>query len=275
MRSSKQVWSRGRSRWRAAAALAGVTLLGAATLQAAPRHLRVSHHQVQLLGTGRIRVVHLTDLHIGRATSDRLLRQALQAVRDARPDLVVMTGDYLNHSLRFLPELDRFLSELPGPCVATLGNHDHWSGADVIRRTLERRGVQVLRNNHVVVRVGGQALTVVGVDDGRSRHDDAARAFLAVSEPGRALVLSHFPSTAKQIMARGGRLVLSGHTHGGQLGVPGITPAVARLVGTRYLSGWYQAGAGRIYVSPGIGSAFLRLRLGKMAAPEVAVLDLI
>jgi len=263
----------------AAAALGGAALITAGTVShAGARPLRVSHHQVRLVGQGRIRVVQLSDLHLGRSTRDALLRQTLAAVRDARPDLVVMTGDYLNHSLRFMPDLDRFLAELGCgsvcPCVAILGNHDHWSGAEAIRDTLERRGVHVLGNSHLVLRAGGQALTVVGVDDGRTKHADVERAFSGVADPGRALVLTHFPATAREIVARGGRLVLAGHTHGGQLGVPRVAPAVARLVGTRYLSGWYPVGPGRIYVSPGVGSSFL-FRMGRLAAPEVAVLDLI
>jgi predicted MPP superfamily phosphohydrolase len=258
------------------AALGG-TLLTAATAasQATAARVRTSYHQVPLLGTGRIRVVHLTDLHVGRATSWRLLAQVEDAVRAARPDLVVMTGDYVNHSLRFLPELDRFLAQLPCPCVATLGNHDHWSGADPVRRALEARGVRVLSNSHLVLRAGGQTLTVVGVDDGRSGHADLDRAFAGVPDPGRALVLTHFPATADAIVTRGGRLILAGHTHGGQIGVPRLTAALARLGGTRYLSGWYSVGPGRLYVSTGIGSAVFRLRLGRTAVPEVAVIDLL
>jgi len=263
----------------AAAALGGAALISAGTLShASARQLRVSRHQVRLLGKGQVRVVQLSDLHLGRSTRDAMLRQALKAVRDSRPDLIVMTGDYLNHSLRFMSDLDRFLADLGCgsgcPCVAILGNHDYWSGADAIRLTLERHGVHVLRNSHLVLRTGGQTLTVVGVDDGRTRRADVERAFSGVSEPEHALVITHFPTTAKAIVARGGRLVLAGHTHGGQLGVPRVAPAVARLVGTRYLSGWYSIGPGRIYVSPGVGSSFL-FRMGRLAAPEVAVLDLI
>jgi uncharacterized protein len=257
------------------AALGSLAIIttGAASSSAA-RRLNVSYHRVKLLGAGHIRVVQLTDLHLGRFTSRRLVREAQQAVRAAKPDLVVLTGDYLNHSLRHLPDLDRFLAELPCPCVATLGNHDYWSGAEAIRSTLERHRVHVLRNSHYDLRVGEQTLTIVGVDDGRTKHADSDRAFTGVTNPGRALVLTHFPTTAKAIVARGGRLVLAGHTHGGQFGVPVLAPALARLFGTRYLAGWHRVGPARLYVSPGIGSAFL-FRMGKLAAPEIAVLDLI
>lgn len=252
-----------------------MTLGGVGLLQAAPRRLRISRHDVAP-GRGRaLRIVQLTDLHLGRATPAILLRQALAAAHAARPDLVVLTGDYLNRSLRYLPRLDRLAALLPpAPCVATLGNHDHWSGAQAISRALEQHGVRVLRNAHVSLRLRGRELTVVGVDDQTTGHADVERAFHRVARPSEALVLTHHPRTADDIVARGGRLVLAGHTHGGQIAIPRLTRALARAGGLRYLSGWYPIGPGRLYVSPGVGSAVIRLRLGGRAAPEIAVFEL-
>jgi predicted MPP superfamily phosphohydrolase len=253
---------------------AAATVGGAGALQAAPRRLRVSRHRMRLGDGQPLRVVQLTDLHLGRATPAALLRQALGAAHRARPDLVVMTGDYLNRTLRYLPDLDRLAARLPRPCVATLGNHDHWSGAEAIARVLGRRGITVLRNSHAVLRLRGRELTVVGVDDGTTGHADVARALAGVARPETALVLTHNPRTAEEIVLRGARLVLAGHTHGGQIAIPRLTRALARAGGMRYLSGWYPVGPGRLYVSPGVGSAVFRLRLGRRAAPEAAVFEL-
>lgn len=265
-----------RRRFLKGVALAGaaVTLGGAGALQAAPRRLRLSRHRVRLGGEQPLRIVQLTDLHIGRATPAILLRQAVREARRARPDLVVLTGDYLNRSLRHLPALDRLVGRLPRPCVATLGNHDHWSGAESIANVLSRRGITVLRNSHAVLRLRGRELTVVGVDDGTTGHADVRRALARVARPETALVLTHNPRTAEEIVVRGGRLVLAGHTHGGQIAIPRITRALARAGGMRYLSGWYPVGPGRLYVSPGVGSAVIRLRLGRRAAPEAALFEL-
>jgi len=228
------------------------------------------------LGTGHhLRVVQLTDLHLGHGTPQRTLERAVSAASAARPDLVVLTGDYLNLSLTQLPRLRQLGARLPRPCVAVLGNHDHWSGAEAIQRTLAEEGVIVLRNQSVKLKLRGGELTVVGVDDGGTHHDDVARAFAGVKDRGRALVLTHHPKTAEAIMAWGGRLVLSGHTHGGQVAVPRVTAALARAGGHRYLRGWYSVGQGRLYVSPGIGASLIRTRLGRGAWPEVAVFDLL
>ena len=252
----------------AATGAAGLALAGS-------NQVRLTRHQVSWPCPRGIRVAHLTDLHVGWGTPAHLLRQAVELTRRARPHLVVLTGDYLNHSLKRLPALKRFVRALPRPCVATLGNHDHWSGPGDIRYALERLGVTVLRNENVTIDVAGQRLQLVGVDDGMTGHHDIARAFRGVRHPKRALVLSHYGETADEIVEAGGRLVLSGHTHGGQLQIPILTRAVTAAAGMRYIAGWYKVGPGRVYVSAGIGSSVIRRRVGRRAEPEVALLDLV
>lgn len=257
---------------------AAVTAGGAALARGARREVVLTHHRPALASGGGLRLVHLTDLHLGWSVSPERLATTLALARRAQPDLVVMTGDYLNHSLAHLGRLQRFAAELPRPCVATLGNHDHWSGAAEVRRTLEQAGVTVLANEHCRVALsGGRRLPVVGVDDSFTEHHDIEQAFDGLEAPGRALVLTHHPNAADAIAERGGALILAGHTHGGQLDLPVVTRAVSRAVGTRYLAGWYpvgEAGEARLYVNAGIGSSATPIRLGERAAPEVAVMDL-
>jgi predicted MPP superfamily phosphohydrolase len=167
------------------------------------------------------------------------------------------------------------IERLPRPCVATLGNHDHWAGAAAIRRSLEGQGVVVLQNHHESISLrGSRRLVVVGVDDGFTKHHDVARALAGVHRPEQALVLTHDPDTADAIVQGGARLVLAGHTHGGQVHIPRVTRALSRMVGNRYLAGWYKVGRGRLYVNVGIGSSFIRWRAGRRTVPEVAVMDL-
>jgi len=247
-----------------------------AGLADASRRLRVTWHSVPMrLETDRqLLVAHLTDLHLGRATPTWLAHHAARRAAQMHPDLTVLTGDYLNHSLGYLDRLHALLPLLPRPCVATLGNHDHWSGAGVIRRVLRQHGVTVLSNESARIETRAGPLTVVGVDDGRTRHDDVPRAFARVADPARALVLAHYPRTAGKIERHGGRVILSGHTHGGQIHVPVLTPALGRLGGNRYLAGWYQVGAARLYVNAGIGASVIGLRVGRRAAPELCLLRL-
>jgi len=264
-----------RRRFLRLAAVTGIASVGVATraAQTAPRRVRLTRHAVPWDGDGPLRVVHLTDLHLGWATPPALVEQAVRLCRSVKPDLVVMTGDYLNLTLRFLPDLHRLLGALPRPCLATLGNHDHRAGATSIVSTFDQHGVSVLQNSSQLLRLGGRQLTVVGIDDGFSRHADVSRSLSGLSSPETALVLAHFPETADEVSRCGGRLVLSGHTHGGQIVVPIVTRAVLRLAGSKYLAGWYSIGCTRLYVNAGIGSTAIG-RLGERAAPEVAVIDL-
>jgi len=237
----------------------------------------VTHHLVAWPGLARrVRVAQVTDIHAGVSTPLRCLRQALSAVRQAGPDVVVLTGDFLNRSLRYVERLQRFLKVLPKPCVAVLGNHDYWSDADGVSAALQSEGVHVLRNEAMVLDGEGFTLEIVGIDDWTTHHDDIPRAFADVARPENALVLSHHPRSAETIAEFGGRLILSGHTHGGQIYVPMITRAIGRMGGHRYLIGWYDVSAQtRLYVCAGIGSGVVGLRAGRSAIPEVAIFDLI
>ena len=249
--------------------------VGAPLTEMAPRRLRVSAHQVPWELPQRLRVVHLTDIHVGLSTPLDHLRQAIAAAAQARPDLVVLTGDYLNRSLKYVRRLRQFVASLPRPCVAVLGNHDYYSGADGVTRALEREGVRVLVNDSLTFTLRGGVLPIVGIDDETMGTPDVPRAFHRVTAPQRALVLVHHPRTAARVAEHGGRLILAGHTHGGQISLPWITDAIGRLGGNHQLAGWYQQGASALYVNAGVGSGALRLRLGRDALPEVAIFDLV
>lgn len=254
---------------------AGLAVVGSAGLALAAGGVRISQHQIGMaLPAGkRLRVAHLTDIHVGWGTSAQTLKTAAAQARLTQPDLMVLTGDYLNHSLAEIDNLRDWVRSLPRPCVATLGNHDHWSGALAIRRMLEAEGIAVLSNENMVLPVGGHDLRIVGLDDGYTRHDDVGKAFLNVPRPQDALVLSHDPKTADAIARTGARLVVCGHTHGGQFDIPVITNAVASIAGLKYLKGWYTVDDLRLYVNAGVGSSVPTGRNGA-ASSELAIYDL-
>jgi len=220
-----------------------------------------------------VRVAHLTDVHVGATTPPRMLARVSEVVQSLACDLVVLTGDYVNASLFHLDRVTDLVRSLPQPCIATLGNHDHWTDPVRVAGALEAGGATVLRNASTVVRGDGFALTVVGVDDGRSGNADVPRAFADVDDPTRALVLSHYPSTAETIARTGAPLVLSGHTHAGQVDVPHVTKLFARLAGNPYLHGFYRLDRTDLYVSAGIGHSLHGLRAGR-TCPEIAVFEL-
>jgi uncharacterized protein len=183
--------------------------------------IAVTRHRVPW--RGRARVVQLTDIHMGPSTPKFALSRIADIVTSLEPDVVVLTGDYVNVSTYYSRRITDFVRALPKPCVATLGNHDHWADPERVTFALEYGGARVLRNESTMV----GDLLVVGVDDGLTKHADVERAFHGV-EAERALVLSHYPNTADDIARTGAPLVLSGHTHAGQIEVPWLTRRIAR-----------------------------------------------
>src|SRR6185295_14016565 len=103
--------------------------------------------------------------HVRTGVKPRRLHRAVEIINELRPDAVVLTGDYVCTSTRPLPELTSALRELRAPSYAVLGNHDHWAGAKAVRAALERSGVDVLQNEHRLVRAQGTSFHLVGVDD--------------------------------------------------------------------------------------------------------------
>jgi predicted MPP superfamily phosphohydrolase len=215
-----------------------------------------------------VTVAHLTDLHLRGNRSARPLRHAVQVLNEIEPDLVVLTGDYVRYSERALPFLASVLAKLEPRKVATLGNHDHWLDADAVCFSLTYGGCQVLRNQHLTIELRGAPLHVVGIDDRLTAHDDARAAFAGVPTSGTCVALSHIPEVAEDLVAYRAALVLSGHTHGGQVRIPRLTVKILEKLGRRYVSGFYPMGEQLLYVSRGMGAS-VPIRIG--APSEVAV----
>jgi uncharacterized protein len=172
-----------------------------------------------------IRVAHLTDLHVGRVTPMYVQERAVQLTNAARPDIVVITGDFVCHSQSWLEDLRSVVSAFDAPVFAVLGNHDHWSGAQAVRKTLLRAGVEVLDNAHTTITIGHQRLQVIGVDDAYTGHADRRKAVAGLRRDLPALGLSHIAEEADGFWRAGVPLVLSGHTHAGQITVARLDTA--------------------------------------------------
>jgi uncharacterized protein len=220
-----------------------------------------------------LRVAQLSDLHLGPLTPAERVRAAVAAANAFAPDLVVLTGDYLTGSgsrrLRSGPRaIDELLGGLTAPTVAVLGNHDHWVDPRGAAEALTRLGYCVLRNENTTLSLRGQPFTVVGIDDHSTRHADPVRAMRGAAG-GSRLVLAHDPLTSELLRDVGApMLVLSGHTHGGQVNVP----PVSLLLPLPYRAGLYRVGSVRLYVNRGIGDTWVPLRV--RAPPEVTLFSL-
>src|SRR5262249_37086055 len=151
-----------------------------------------------------LRIAHLTDIHVGLLTPTARIRRAVELVRDLRPHLVLLTGDFVGYGTRFVDRMSDLLAGLPGEVACVLGNHDHWTAPYLIARTLERLGYRVLRNQHATVEIGGAPVHLVGIDDAITGHHDLARAFRSVPQSGgTTIALTHAPNLADAAVARG------------------------------------------------------------------------
>lgn len=202
-----------------------------------------------------IRIGHLSDIHVRTGVKPRRLHLAVEMMNALKPDVVLLTGDYVCFSPRPLPALTAALKELKVPAFATLGNHDHWSGAPQVRRALSEAGVDVLTNEHRTVRLGGGTFHIVGVDDSVTKNHDPVRAFSRVPEEGTRIVMAHDPSFADSLLPWRPALILSGHTHGGQVFIKRLTPYLSAKVGVKYLSGFFELDGAVLYVSRGLGAS--------------------
>ena len=216
----------------------------------------------------------------------RVQLDAIAIANREKPDLVVITGDFVCHSHAYLEDLTEVLKAIEAPTFAVLGNHDYWAGAAGVRRALRAAGVELLANANTIVEVGGQRLQIVGLDDAYTGHADRRLELRGVRSDLPTLGLSHIAEEADALWAAGVPLVLSGHTHGGQLTVARLHElTLGRLGGHRYVHGLYGQRAlatrpggavpvGAVYVGAGIGAAVLPFRVGDRGNREIALFEL-
>ncbi len=257
-----------------AAGAAGV-LPGAAEAQNAPPRREQVTFAVPDLDPAHdgLRIAQLSDLHVGPRTPEEVVRAAIGQANAFQPDLVVLTGDYLSRSRRELEVMRAQLGGLRAPTVAVLGNHDVWVDPAGATAELRRQGYEVLDNAWTTLRLRGAPLSIVGIGDHLTGHDDVARAMKGLT--ARApLVLAHGPRTADKLRALDRPLLcLSGHTHGGQINIPLFTPVMlATFAREPYLRGRYALSKVQLYVNRGIGVSGIRVRVN--SPPEVTLATL-
>jgi uncharacterized protein len=215
-------------------------------------------------------VVQLTDLHRSQLTRDAHLQKALHAAMEIKPDLFVLTGDYVSDRPRDIAPVAEMLSHLKAAqgVYAILGNHDHHTGGPSVASALRNHGIEVLQNRSVKLPCG---LRLVGLDDDRYRLTDINKSFEQVEDDEVVLTLAHNPALVDRLPDRR-QTVLSGHTHGGQINVPVLTRGQLKRIGARhYKAGWYQVGSKSLYVCRGLGNVGVPVRL--FANPEIAVFE--
>jgi uncharacterized protein len=222
-----------------------------------------------------LRIVQLTDIHVGNFMKQDKLERYVRAVNDLQPDIVALTGDFIGSSPHFIPACAAALEKIEARegVFACLGNHDYWVGAHGVAEALEIAGIQVLRNEGRTLILKGAALNIAGVDDPWRGKPDFDRALSMIDSNAPTIMLCHQPDLFPASVHRAVELMLSGHYHGGQVKLQfmGMTVSPAHLI-SEFVEGHYRQGPSQLYVSRGIGITGPPVRLN--APPEITLLHL-
>lgn len=263
--------------------LALVALLGwAGTRKLVVKHLTATFRDLPA-GLDGLRIVQISDTHVGPHSSRRHLARVARAVQNESPEMIAVTGDLVDD---FPPDVDHYAAAL-GALSAPLGvfvvpgNHDVYAGWAQVRRRLDALPVTVLVNEAQTLERAGTRFAVIGTGDpagaywqregGPSAAPDVGRA-LATVDPGMfTLALAHDPVLWPQLAERGVHLTLSGHTHWGQFALPALNWNIASLF-LEHSMGTYRQGESLLYIHPGTNFWGIPFRIG--ALPEVAVVTL-
>lgn len=230
------------------------------------------------------KVVQMSDFHGSRQVTSAYLDEAVGLAQDQAGDIVVLTGDFIHKGNLHIDRVAASLGRLRAPSgvFAVLGNHDFSvRNALGIRRyqdlhrevgdALASQGIYVLRNETVPLRRGNDVVYLAGVEDLWSRMCDPEASLAGVPADCPRIVLAHNPLTVEKLDGQRCDLMLSGHTHGGQVMVPGLGRLALGPGGRRFSAGLYRVGHTWLYVNKGIGFGLpIRYRV----RPEVAVFSL-
>lgn len=220
-------------------------------------------------------VAFLADIHHGPFTSLDYVAGVVRTTLALRPDLVVLGGDYSLKHEKYIRPCFEVLSALRAPLgvFGVLGNHDYWHGIGANRAGFERSGIAQLTNRGVWLERAGYRVRLAGVDDLWTGRADVSAALGDATAEDACVLVSHNPDLAETLTDARVGVVLSGHTHGGQVVFPGgSAPFVPSRYGQKYLKGMVRAPHTSVYVSRGLGCSGVPVRFA--SRPELTLFTL-
>jgi hypothetical protein len=220
----------------------------------------------------RMRIVHLSDIHHSPFTSLEHIKRAVKIANRLKPDMFILTGDYVSHETEYIAPVAEVLGSLKSGfgTYACLGNHDHWTDGELVTHLLRGEGIKVLINEGFRFEARGAAFWLAAVDDHMAGTVDLAAAMRGAFPDEMKLLLAHNPIILRQAARYEIDLVLSGHTHGGQVK---IRDKEKKILPRRKLSsGLHSRKETQIYITRGIGTVVLPVRY--QCPPEISLLEL-
>jgi predicted MPP superfamily phosphohydrolase len=239
--------------------------------------LSIEYERIQLSRLPKVfdgfRVVQLSDVHHGPFSSTEQIERAVDTANKLQPDIIALTGDYISKERQYAAPCAEMLGRLKAKygVYAVLGNHDHWVDAPLITDLFRAEGITVLINEGMRFEKDGQAFWLAGVDDTMVGLEDISLALAGSREDEMKLLLAHNPILLRRAARAGIDLVLSGHTHGGQVAIRGERSTV-KGARKRLLKGLGKLGNTQMYVNRGLGTVVLPIRYG--CPPEISLLEL-
>ena len=229
------------------------------------------------------RIAQITDIHFGPYMDQPGLERAVWLAQEFQPDIVALTGDFVSHGLgksngpegarnaEPCAEVFARWKNAP-PMIAVLGNHDHWNGPELVTQLLQERGIVVLRNASHPLERDNQLLWIAGTDDALEARADVAQAIAKIPPTDATILLAHEPDFADHAAKFPIDLQLSGHSHGGQVRIPGIGPIILPEMAHKYHTGLNRVGRMQVFTSHGVGVINPPVRLN--CPPKVSLLTL-
>jgi uncharacterized protein len=218
------------------------------------------------------RIIHLSDTHHSPFTNLEHIERAIKVANRLRPDMFILTGDYVSHEKKYIAPVAKALGLLEAEfgTYACLGNHDHWTDADLVVKKFKAAGIRMLVNEGFRFEARGASFWLAGVDDHMVGKTDLAAALRGSFPDEMKLLLAHNPLIFRQATRYGVDLTLSGHTHGGQVKVR--DPEKRVLPKRKLSSGLHTRKESQIYITRGIGTVVLPIRY--QCPPEISLLEL-
>lgn len=217
------------------------------------------------------KIIQLSDTHHSPFTSLDHIKRAVKVANRLKPDMFLLTGDYVSHEREYIAPVATVLGKLKAKCGihACLGNHDHWTDAELVTHLFRGEGINVLINEGFRFETKRGSFWLGGVDDHMAGKTDLAAALRGSFPDEMKLLLAHNPVIFREAARLGVDLTLSGHTHGGQIR---LRDTEKNIIPRRRKAGLHKRRNSQIYITRGIGTVVVPMRY--QCPPEISLLEL-